>query len=222
MEKLKSLVAGARSGLSLILRGTVYGILVGSITTLLLPTVVSVRPRLAQTIRGFHATKFGHSFDPWLTVFVAPAHIALILFILILTVGYLTRESIQQFLERCYTWSIYEPTLLWATYSFFILTLPFWWALIAFIVAIAVTCLIAWHRTPHLGKTEALISSDITPAFLNIQQAASYFGVTTWTIRRLIENKELACAKIGKRFIIKREDLDEDLDNVWEKKVEAA
>jgi excisionase family DNA binding protein len=51
----------------------------------------------------------------------------------------------------------------------------------------------------------------------HFEQAASYFGVTTWTIRRLIENKELACAKIGKPFIVKRE----DLATVWEKKAAA-
>jgi hypothetical protein len=34
----------------------------------------------------------------------------------------------------------------------------------------------------------------------------------------MIDNKELSCAKIGKRFIVKRE----DLDNIWQKKAEAA
>jgi len=67
-------------------------------------------------------------------------------------------------------------------------------------------------------KLPAVSETKIVPAFLNIEQAALYFGVTTWTIRRLIDNKELACAKIGKRFIVKRE----DLDNIWEKKAEAA
>jgi excisionase family DNA binding protein len=58
----------------------------------------------------------------------------------------------------------------------------------------------------------------ITPQYLNIEQASAYLGVTTWTIRRLIENKELACAKIGKRFIVKRE----ELDKIWERKAEKA
>jgi excisionase family DNA binding protein len=60
--------------------------------------------------------------------------------------------------------------------------------------------------------------APITPQSLNIEQASVYLSVTTWTIRRLIDNKELSCAKIGKRFIVKRE----DLDNIWEKKAEAA
>ena len=62
------------------------------------------------------------------------------------------------------------------------------------------------------------IVAPITPQYLNIEQASFYLSVTTWTIRRLIDNKELSCAKIGKRFIVKRE----DLDNIWEKKAEAA
>jgi len=62
------------------------------------------------------------------------------------------------------------------------------------------------------------VVAPITPQYLNIEQASAYLSVTTWTIRRLIDNKELSCAKIGKRFIVKRE----DLDNIWEKKAEAA
>ena len=62
------------------------------------------------------------------------------------------------------------------------------------------------------------ILAPITPQYLNIEQASAYLSVTTWTIRRLIDNNELSCAKIGKRFIVKKE----DLDNIWEKKAEAA
>jgi excisionase family DNA binding protein len=62
------------------------------------------------------------------------------------------------------------------------------------------------------------VVAPITPSYLNIEQASAYLSVTTWTIRRLIDNKELSCAKIGKRFIVKRE----ALDNIWEKKAEAA
>ena len=72
--------------------------------------------------------------------------------------------------------------------------------------------------TPITEKLPAVHEENITPAFLNIQQAALYLGVTTWTIRRLIDNKELSCAKIGNRFIVKRE----DLDMVWESKVRKA
>ena len=62
------------------------------------------------------------------------------------------------------------------------------------------------------------VVAPITPQYLSIEQASAYLGVTTWTIRRLIDNKELSCAKIGKRFIVKRE----DLDNIWERKAEKA
>ena len=64
----------------------------------------------------------------------------------------------------------------------------------------------------------APILAPITPSYLNIEQASVYLSVTTWTIRRLIDNKELSCAKIGKRFIVKRE----ELDKIWERKAEKA
>ena len=62
------------------------------------------------------------------------------------------------------------------------------------------------------------VVAPITPQYLNIEQASAYLSVTTWTIRRLIDNKELSCAKIGKRFIVKRE----ELDKIWERKAEKA
>jgi excisionase family DNA binding protein len=75
-----------------------------------------------------------------------------------------------------------------------------------------------------VGKGERTYCCDrclgcgpITPQYLNIEQASAYLSITTWTIRRLIDNKELSCAKIGKRFIVKRE----ERDKVWEKKAAA-
>jgi excisionase family DNA binding protein len=62
------------------------------------------------------------------------------------------------------------------------------------------------------------VVAPIAPQYLNIEQASAYLCVSTWTIRRLIDNEELSCAKIGKRFIVKRE----DLDMVWESKVRKA
>jgi excisionase family DNA binding protein len=74
-----------------------------------------------------------------------------------------------------------------------------------------------------MGKAKAPVAAThapvvtvaaITPAYLDIKQAALFLGPTTGTISRLIENKDLVCAKIGKRFIVKRE----DLDMIWGKK----
>ena len=119
MEKLKSIVAGVRSGLGLIWGGIVRGVLVGSVVALLLPTVASLGPLFAQQVRSFPATKLGQWLEPWLNAVVAPARLWLVILIAVLAVGYLSRESLWQFLQRCYSWSIHDPTLLWATYSFF-------------------------------------------------------------------------------------------------------
>ena len=48
---------------------------------------------------------------------------------------------------------------------------------------------------------------SITPAFLNIEQAAGYFGVTTWSVRRLISKGKLRSKLFGKRLLIKRTDI---------------
>jgi excisionase family DNA binding protein len=43
---------------------------------------------------------------------------------------------------------------------------------------------------------------------LDIGQAAIYMSVTVWTIRRLLKSKKIQAKKIGKRFTVKRTDLD--------------
>jgi len=53
---------------------------------------------------------------------------------------------------------------------------------------------------------------SITPSFLNIEQAATYFGVTTWAVRRLISAGKLRSKLFGKRLLIKRT----DIDALWE------
>ena len=51
-----------------------------------------------------------------------------------------------------------------------------------------------------IAAIPAPIVARISPSYLNIEQASVYLSVTTWTICRLIDNKELSCAKIGKIY----------------------
>lgn len=75
-------------------------------------------------------------------------------------------------------------------------------------------------REQAVRESPASASISIAPAFLSVEQAATYFAVTTWTIRRLISTGKLTAKQIGKRFIIRRA----DLDALWvnEKAVEIA
>jgi len=53
---------------------------------------------------------------------------------------------------------------------------------------------------------------SVTPAFLNLKQASDYFGITTWSIRRLIKTGKLRSKLFGKRLLVKRA----DIDSLWE------
>lgn len=53
---------------------------------------------------------------------------------------------------------------------------------------------------------------SIVPGFLNVKQASDYFGVTTWSVRRLISTGKLRSKLFGKRLLIKRA----DIDALWE------
>ena len=50
------------------------------------------------------------------------------------------------------------------------------------------------------------------PRLLSQQDAASYLGISYWTIRDLVFRRELPCVKIGRRILVDRMDLDAYLD----------
>jgi len=53
----------------------------------------------------------------------------------------------------------------------------------------------------------------IVPRLLTIKQAAVYCSCAVWAIREAIWAKELAACKIGRRFVVPREELDTFIDN---------
>jgi excisionase family DNA binding protein len=55
-------------------------------------------------------------------------------------------------------------------------------------------------------------SSEITPRLLTIKQAAVYLSCAVWQIRTLLWSKEIAHIKLGKKFLIDRNDLDSYID----------
>jgi excisionase family DNA binding protein len=73
---------------------------------------------------------------------------------------------------------------------------------------------------PKLKKKWQSLESVAAPAltpisdreYFNLEQAASYLSVTVWTIRGLIAEGKLPYRKLGKRFIVKRS----DIDTMWQ------
>ena len=56
------------------------------------------------------------------------------------------------------------------------------------------------------------VNSAVTPRLLTIKQAATYCACAVWAIRQAIWAKELAACKIGRRFVVPREELDAYID----------
>jgi len=81
-----------------------------------------------------------------------------------------------------------------------------------------------WMQTIVKAAPTPVVPVSITPAFLNVKQASDYFGVTTWTIRRLISTGKLRSKLFGKRLLMKRADIDALWENeaVFEGKKRAA
>ena len=54
--------------------------------------------------------------------------------------------------------------------------------------------------------------STSEPRLLSQQEAASYLGVSYWTVRDLVFRHDLPHVKIGRRILVDRMDLDAYLD----------
>ena len=54
--------------------------------------------------------------------------------------------------------------------------------------------------------------SLITPRLLSQHEAATYLGISYWTIRDLVFRRDLPFVKIGRRVLVDRLDLDAYLD----------
>jgi excisionase family DNA binding protein len=49
---------------------------------------------------------------------------------------------------------------------------------------------------------------NITPEYLDVDQAATYLSATATSARRWLKKQKLRCVKVGKRFTYKRADID--------------
>ena len=58
----------------------------------------------------------------------------------------------------------------------------------------------------------ATSSGPVIPRLLTIKQAAVYLSAAVWAVRQAIWARELKACKIGRRFVIPREELDAYID----------
>jgi excisionase family DNA binding protein len=60
--------------------------------------------------------------------------------------------------------------------------------------------------------TKLQLRTSVTPRLLTIKQAAVYLGAAVWAIRQLLWSKEVRHVRIGRRYLIDRDDLDSFID----------
>jgi excisionase family DNA binding protein len=61
--------------------------------------------------------------------------------------------------------------------------------------------------------------SNLAPRLLTIKAAAVYCSCAIWAIRQAIWAKELPACKLGKKYLIPREELDAFIDRKLEERV---
>ena len=56
------------------------------------------------------------------------------------------------------------------------------------------------------------VTVALQPRLLTIKQAAQYLSCAVWQVRTLLWSKEIPHLKLGKKFLIDRDDLDSFID----------
>jgi excisionase family DNA binding protein len=51
-------------------------------------------------------------------------------------------------------------------------------------------------------------TTNLTPRMLTIPQASAYAACAIWALREAVWSKELRAVKLGRRYVISRDDLD--------------
>ncbi len=196
MRGMSAIAKRVAGGLGIIAPGIAWGTLLGSVAALLMPTAISFSQLALQRFATLPTTKVGQLLDPWFKALVAPNHLMLIGSVIFLALGYIGRESLRLFLQRCYRWSIYEGTLLWATCFFLLWTQSRWWRPIVSFGAILLTCVISWRRDPSSPNPEALVNLDRP-----IQQASEdkldRGALIVSLVNRLLEDAAPVVALVG-------------------------
>lgn len=74
------------------------------------------------------------------------------------------------------------------------------------------TASLGGHYVPIQQARLSPTIQPIVPRLLTIKQAAVYLGAAVWAVREAVWAKELRACKIGRRFVIPREELDAYID----------
>jgi hypothetical protein len=69
------------------------------------------------------------------------------------------------------------------------------------------------YTDPPAAPVVPIATAPVAAEYLDIPQAAAYLSATTTSARRWLKKQKLACAKIGRRFVYRRS----DIDAVWQK-----
>ena len=69
-------------------------------------------------------------------------------------------------------------------------------------------------QTSDVGKLRLPQASPITPRLLSQREAATYLGISYWTLRDLTFQGEIPHVKIRRRILVDRLDLDAYLDRM--------
>lgn len=183
-------------GLKTISPGIAWGALIGSVTALLLPTIISTGLLGLQKLSALPGTKLGQALRPWLKAISPPRHLALIALVTALALGFVAYETLWQFLKRFYHWVIYEPTLLWAVGSLAVWTQSPLRITIAILATPSLTCVIAWNRSPFPSSTEALINPD-KPIQYSAEDKLGRKSVVATLVSRLVQDAAPVIALTG-------------------------
>jgi hypothetical protein len=159
MGKIEQLRAGVQPGLKIIAPSIAYGVLTGTVATLLMPSAISFYAGLAAQFSRDGKQTLADKW--WFDSLVAPPDAVAILLVAFACILFIWRSALLSFLRRCYSFTIYEGAVVWGVCTF-ILWSHFHWLvrLSLFVAALLLTYLIARIRTPLAAVVKSIVTLD--------------------------------------------------------------
>jgi predicted KAP-like P-loop ATPase len=159
MNSIKQMIERCPPGLKIILPGIMNGVLVGTVLALLLPSVISLGSLLLESSASYRKTHLAN--NQWANAVVRPEHLLALVIVAAISLALIRRSSLISLSRRCFSATVYDPSVLWTACAFFMWLESRWSIRVLFAVAgLILTSAIARLRAPFSVDAESFLKVD--------------------------------------------------------------
>jgi len=195
MTSIRNIVVRYRPGLVIVTPGIFNGVLLGSLFALFLPSITSFSTLFFSKLACYQKEHLAS--NPWFQSLVRPHHFLGLVLVMAISIAFIRRTSLIAFLRRCGSAIAYDPSLLWATCTFFVWVETRWSRRLLFLVfGMVITAAIVALRTRFSASSDPMVKMD-RPITVFSEDKLERKPLTLSLVRRLISDGAPVIALIG-------------------------